>query len=364
MAYTYDDFVTAANTAGYLDQFTEQDMEAARRDPQYGLSMLSLKKDAANATTAEQRLLAQEAQNQLRSGAGGTGFSYAGQDAYQKLLDSVANHSPFQYDLEADPNWGAYKKAYMREGDRASANALAQAAAASGGRVSSWATTAAQQAGNYYAGQLTDMIPNLQQSAYAQYLSDFNKQLESLGALQSDRAFDYQAWMDEFARNYQQERDRLADEQWQKEFEYQLQRAAAADEQWRKEYEYQLQRAAAADAQWQKEYDEARRQAALKGSGSGSGSGSGTGSGSGSGTGSGSGSGAGSGTGTGGQTETVKKFIATHMTPEQAEANRISRSAYTAMIEQWMDQVELTDEEIMALDKHYGLELEKRMNKA
>lgn len=228
MAYTYDNFVSAANAAGLMNKFSEQDLQIAQRNPEFGLSLLGLLKDNSNATTAEQQLLATEAANQLRKSYGiyntgtlGTGsayagsygtkindlmgqinnygsFNYANQDSYQQLLDSIVNQQPFSYDLQSDPSWGSYKKAYMREGDRASANALAQASAASGGRASSYATTAAQQAGNYYAGQLADIIPTLEQNAYARYLSDFSNRLSSLGAIENDRAFDYQNWMNEY----------------------------------------------------------------------------------------------------------------------------------------------------------------------
>lgn len=291
MAYTYDNFVSAANAAGLMNQFSEQDLQIAQRNPEFGLSLLSLLKDNSNATTAEQQLLATEAANQLRKSYGvyNTGtlgtdsayagsygtqindlmdqiknygsfdyanqdeyqklldqvsgygsfnysgesaykdamdkvsnygsysydnqgeyqklleqitsygpFNYANQSSYQQLLDSIVNQTPFSYDLQSDPSWGSYKKAYMREGDRASANALAQASAASGGRASSYAMTAAQQAGNYYAGQLADIIPTLEQNAYSRYLSDFNNRLSSLGAMESDRAFGYQAYLDKF----------------------------------------------------------------------------------------------------------------------------------------------------------------------
>lgn len=228
MAYTYDDFVAAANNAGIMNQFSERDLTVARSNPEYGMSMLGLLQDISGATTEEQRLLATEAANQMRKNYGvyNTGstasdynyassygttiddllgqindygsFNYDGQDSYQQLLDSIVNQRPFSYDLQSDPSWGSYKKAYMREGDRASANALAQASAASGGRASSYAMTAAQQAGNYYAGQLADIIPTLEQNAYARYLSDFSNRLSSLGAIENDRAFDYQNWMNEY----------------------------------------------------------------------------------------------------------------------------------------------------------------------
>lgn len=226
MAYTYDDFVAAANKAGVMGRFSQKDLSVAQRNPEYGLSMVGLMKDISGAGTTEQRLLATEAANQMRKNYGvyGVGdtpadstyassygstigdlmgqikdygsFEYSGQDDYQKVLDSLVNQQPFAYDLQADPSWGAYKKAYMREGDRASANALAQASAASGGRASSYAMTAAQQAGNYYAGQLADVIPTLEQQAYSRYLGDINNRVNSLNALANDRAFEQGQWMD------------------------------------------------------------------------------------------------------------------------------------------------------------------------
>lgn len=228
MAYTYDDFVAAANNAGVMDRFSKKDLSVAQTNPEYGMSMVGLLKDVSGATTAEGRLLATEAANQMRKNYGvyGVGdstenrsyassygtkidellgkvdgygsFSYGNQNAYQKLLDSVANQGSFSYDPESDASYSAYKKAYNREGERASANALAQAAASSGGRASSYAMTAAQQAGNYYAGQLADVLPTLEENAYQRYLNDFNNRLSSLNALSTDREFDYQKWMNEY----------------------------------------------------------------------------------------------------------------------------------------------------------------------
>lgn len=228
MGYSYDDFVKEANKAGVMNRFSDNDLSTAKKNPEYGMSMVGLFKDVSNATTEEQRLLATEAANQMRKNYGvySTGntaadysyassygstindlmgqikdygsFDYGNQEEYQKLLDSIVNQQPFSYDLESDPSWGSYKKAYLREGDRASANALAQASAASGGMPSSYAITAAQQAGNYYAGQLSDIIPTLEQNAYARYMGDFNNRMSSLGALETDRAFNYENWMNEY----------------------------------------------------------------------------------------------------------------------------------------------------------------------
>lgn len=228
MAYTYDDFVAAANNAGMLSKFSQQDLVTAQKSPEFGLSMLSLLKDLDSSTTEEQRLLATEAANQLRKtygsytqdAAGATsyagsygsqindtlekinnygGYSYDSEDAYQQLMDKIANAEPFSYDHTTDPQYSAYKKAYLREGDRATQNAVAQASALTGGVASSYAATAGAQAGNYYAGQLADIIPTLYQNSYEQYLNYANLDLSKLTAMQTDREFDYQDYLNQYS---------------------------------------------------------------------------------------------------------------------------------------------------------------------
>ena len=227
MAYTYDDFVSAANKAGMMSKFSQQDLVTAQKSPEFGLSMLSLMKDIDGSTTEEQRLLATEAANQLRKtygnytlGDSGNStyvssygsqindvmdqvssygdFTYGNESIYQQLLDKVANRQEFSYDAETDPRFSAYKKEYLREGDRASANAIAQASAGTGGVPSSFAATAAAQVGNYYAGQLADIIPTLYADSYDQYVNDFNMDLSGLGALQTDKQTDYEEYLNRY----------------------------------------------------------------------------------------------------------------------------------------------------------------------
>ena len=99
------------------------------------------------------------------------------------LVTAITGRDPFSYDLETDPSWQAYKKQYTREGRRASEDALAQAAAMTGGVPSSYANTAAQQAGNYYMTQMTDKIPELYQLAYGRYADEGNRMLNNLSAI-------------------------------------------------------------------------------------------------------------------------------------------------------------------------------------
>ena len=214
MAYTYDDFLSAANAAGMTDRFSKNDLMTAQRNPEYGMSMLGLMKDIQNAGTDEQRLLATEAANQMRKNYGiyNTGnsaadYSYA--SSYGSVIDDmmgkIKDYGPFSYDPEQDSSYNAYKKLYLREGERAGANAMAQAAAASGGVPSSYAVTAGQQAGNYYAGQLADMLPTLEQNAYQEYIKNFGMLQDKLGTYQQQDATDYQRYLDAYNKQVQTE---------------------------------------------------------------------------------------------------------------------------------------------------------------
>lgn len=272
MAYTYDDFVKAANQSGLMGQFSQDDLNLAQKYPEFGLSVLSLKKDYNNATTAEQRLLANQAANELRKsygnysgGADGGSFrlesklnrqeddlldrlgsfgsfSYGEAPTYENafaqqqkdLLDRILNREDFSWSKETDPQWSSYKKSYLREGDRATANALAQASAASGGRPSSYAVNAATQAGDYYATMLNDMIPTLYQQAYERYLDEYNMKLKDLNAVNQQEQLDYAKYLDRlgqfntdrgfayqnYADDYDRLRSQLADVQGQDQIDY------------------------------------------------------------------------------------------------------------------------------------------------
>lgn len=209
MAYTYDDFLSTANREGLIKQFTDDDLQIAQKNPEFGFSMLSVMKDASRATTTEQKLLANEVANQLRSSYGSFGkakaegsFQYENENAYQKALADATEVKDFQYDHTKDPTYSALRQAMLREGERAAANALARASARTGGVPSSYAVTAAQQAQNYYGAQIADMIPELEQNAYQRYLSDIDKKMTELKTLGSDRSDAYTKWLN--AQNAEQ----------------------------------------------------------------------------------------------------------------------------------------------------------------
>lgn len=206
MAYTYDDFVSTATSAGMLDTFTQEDLDIAKVNPEFGLSMVKLRQDAGNATTTEQKLLAEEAQNQLRKvytakssttdDAGSTGsFVFSKEQQLQDLTDKVVNKDPFQYDRSQDDSYSNLRKQYLREAERSREDTLARASAGTGGAPSSFAVTAAQQAGDYHLTQLADREVDLEQNAYQRYLNDYQKQISDLGVLTDQKEFDYAAYL-------------------------------------------------------------------------------------------------------------------------------------------------------------------------
>lgn len=232
--YTYDQFQKAAQQAGLLGQFSQADLSLAQQNPDAGMSLLKYKQDYANATTDEQRAQANKGAESIRSSYGGyTGggdggsfkldplgpssfqqstapsfnwdtpapdYSSRYDETIQDMIKDMLERPEFSYDPDSDAVWQSYQKAYGREGDRATQNALGAAAAASGGMPSSYATTAAAQAGNYYAAQAADKIPELYEAAYNRYLNEFNMDASKIGIVQGQEQTDYNRYLDELGQ--------------------------------------------------------------------------------------------------------------------------------------------------------------------
>ena len=253
--YTYDQFRQAAQSSGLLGEFSDADLSLAQQNPDAGMSLLGYKRDWHNATTDADRELANLGAERIRSSYGsyiggddgshyhleslspnmfeypdaptytGSGygdtagdlldqminygdFEYGPAPEYEsrwdptilELIDGILNREEFSYDPATDPLYQNYRQQYTREGQRATADALGAAAAASGGLPSSYAQTAANQQANYYAAQLTDMIPELYQLAYNKYLTDYDMMLSDLGVVQGQEATDYSHYLNDLTQ--------------------------------------------------------------------------------------------------------------------------------------------------------------------
>ena len=131
------------------------------------------------------------------------GEEWQGSEYQQKRDDALqrAENMRWNYAPNTDPVWQALQKQYRREGQRATQDAMGQAAARTGGIPSSYAMTAASQAGDYYAAQLSDRIPQVYQDSYQRYLQEFQKQLGISDQYQGFDDREYSRWADQQGKN-------------------------------------------------------------------------------------------------------------------------------------------------------------------
>jgi hypothetical protein len=202
-------------------------------------------------------------------------FNYKNQAAYDKALDSITNRPKFSYDLNADALYQQYKDNYIMQGKQAMMDTMGQAAAMTGGYGNSYAATVGNQTYNAYLTQLNNIAPELYKLALDKYNAEGTDLMNQFNILQADRQTAYGEWGDTYnrlvaERNYQSNeydaaysRDYSAwndnrtydtSQYWN---EYNTGYQAEQDELTR---QYQAERDAIADAQWQKEFEEAQRQ--------------------------------------------------------------------------------------------------------
>lgn len=114
-------------------------------------------------------------------------------DERAALLDKLSDRS-FSYDPDTDPAYQSYLKQYRRESQRAGKDALAQAAALTGGQASTAAVSAASQAADYYNSKAGDVLPDLYKLAYQMYAGESQTLLDQLDALTGLSEREYDRW--------------------------------------------------------------------------------------------------------------------------------------------------------------------------
>lgn len=202
------------------------------------------------------------------------GMSVEAMDALNKVL----NRQPFEYNVSGDGLYQQYKNQYVGLGKQAMRDTTAKAADLTGGYGNSYGVAAGNQAYQGYLNQLNGMVPELYNIALQRYQNE-NQQLMnnySLLADADDRAYDRQqstlANLQAMMSYYGGRRDALASEGYgrysdERAFQYGM----YADDENRKfqqeQFDYQKERDKVEDSQWQKTYN---LQAAAGGSGGGS----------------------------------------------------------------------------------------------
>ena len=191
-------------------------------------------------------------------------FSYSNQATLDEVMNKILNREQFSYDLNGDALYQQYKDKYIQQGKMAMQDTMGQAAAMTGGYGNSYAASVGNQAYQAQLNNLNDVIPELYQMAYDKYNQEGQDLYNQYGLLSDDRSVQYGLWGDK--------RDQLlADRDY---YGNEANNAYVKDYgEWNDSYNrdynqywnetnmgYTQERDAIADQQWQAQFDEAKRQ--------------------------------------------------------------------------------------------------------
>ena len=166
----------------------------------------------------------------------------------QDALKALQNRKKFSYDVNSDALYQQYKDKYVQQGKQAMQDTMGQAAALTGGYGSTYGQAVGQQQYNAYLQNLNDVVPELYQLALErynmegddlktqyslladQYQQEYGRYRDMLSDWQTDRSFlsgrydsernlDYGMWGDARDFAYQDYRNGIADQQWQKQYQ-------------------------------------------------------------------------------------------------------------------------------------------------
>ena len=179
------------------------------------------------------------------------------------IIGQILNRDKFSYNLNEDALYQQYANQYINQGRMAMMDTMGQAAAMTGGYGNSYAQSVGQQAYQSHLQQLNDKIPDLYQLALQQYQMEGNALLDQYSMLGTQEEQDYGRYRDQVS-DWGVELDRLQN-QYNAERDYDYGKWADGrdfgygqyiDD---RNYQYQTDRDKVADEQWQKQYDEELR---------------------------------------------------------------------------------------------------------
>lgn len=139
--------------------------------------------------------LKQKEANKIADWTGGT----YGQ-SLKDQMDKINNRKQFTYDLNGDALYQQYKDQYITQGRLASADAIGQASAMTGGYGNSYAATVGNQAYQGYLQKLNDVVPELYKMAYNRYQQEGQDMKDMLAMYESA-----------YGREYGEHRDKVSD---------------------------------------------------------------------------------------------------------------------------------------------------------
>ena len=209
-------------------------------------------------------------QQQLAAKPGDYQSTWQGQ--INGIIDRIMNREDFSYDVNSDALYQQYKDQYSTLGKLAMQDTMGQAAGLTGGYGSSYASTAGNQAYQSYLSRLNEVVPELYGMARDQYNQEGQELYNQYGLLTDQENQDYGKWVDQY-NQWASERDHLQgvynDERNfdygqysdDKSYAYDEYRNAISDQQWEKNYELNKNADARAAESWaleKKAYEEAK----------------------------------------------------------------------------------------------------------
>lgn len=120
----------------------------------------------------------------------------------ERILESILNREEFDYKASADPLYEQYKELYMQNGKKAMMDAVGNSASLTGGYGNSYAQTAGTLAYEDYLTQLNDIALDLRDRAYEEYKEEGDKLVEDVTLLRSLDGDDYEKYLAELERYY------------------------------------------------------------------------------------------------------------------------------------------------------------------
>lgn len=182
-----------------------------------------------------------------------------GAGQWQAELDNVMaqimGKGKFDYNMNGDAMYQQYADIYQNQANLGMQNAMAQAAALTGGYGSSYGQMVGQQAYAQQMQGLNDIGLELYDRAYAQDMAERSQLMDQYNMLAAREEQAYNRGIDERNFEYQQGRDEGADNQWQQSFDYNKYLDELNQGNFDKQFEYQQSRDNVSDSQWKAELD-------------------------------------------------------------------------------------------------------------
>ena len=125
-------------------------------------------------------------------------FVFSQNDWLNSIKDSIQNYGEFSYDVNSDALYQQYADQYARQGKLASADAMGQAAAMTGGYGNSYSAAVGNQAYQSYIQQLNDKVPELYQLALDRHNMGKEDLYNQYGLLLSEYEREYGLYSDEY----------------------------------------------------------------------------------------------------------------------------------------------------------------------